>query len=119
MQPATRILVKSNCTLHLLSVNDILRCHAESNYCFIYYGEGLKVYMARTLKAMSHKLSESGFVRVHRSHLVRRDAIQEVCTDHLVLINGEVIPISRRYKKKICWITDQQHQRLDEYSTFQ
>jgi len=88
----------------LLSVNDILRCHAESNYCFIYYGEGLKVYMARTLKAMSHKLPDSGFVRVHRSHIVRRDAIQDVNTNHLVLINGEVIPISRRYKKKISWL---------------
>jgi two-component system LytT family response regulator len=101
MQPATRIFVKTNRTIHLLSVNEITRCLAESNYCFIYYGEGLKVYLAKTLKAISHSLPDSTFVRVHRSHIVRRDAIQEMFADHLVLVNGEVIPVSRRYKKKI------------------
>ncbi|HEX5111942.1 MAG TPA: LytTR family DNA-binding domain-containing protein [Saprospiraceae bacterium] len=99
MQTATRIFVKTNRTIHLLSVNDILRCASESNYSFIYYGEGLKVYLAKTLKAMSVTLPESSFVRVHRSHIVRRDAIHLINNDHLVLINGEMIPVSRRYRK--------------------
>ena len=101
MPQATRIFVKTNRTIHLLSVNDILRCKSESNYSFIYYGEGLKVYLAKTLKSVSLKLPDSSFVRVHRSHIVRRDAIHHINADHLVLINGEVIPVSRRYRKRI------------------
>jgi two-component system LytT family response regulator len=101
MQQAKRIFVKTNRTIHLLSVNDILRCMSESNYSFIYYGEGLKVYLAKTLKAVSLKLPDSSFVRVHRSHIVRRDAIHQINADHLVLINGDVIPVSRRYKKEL------------------
>lgn len=101
MQATTKFIVKSNRTIHLLSVNEIVRCLAESNYCFIFYGEGFKVYLAKTLKAVSHTLPGNDFIRVHRSHIVRRDLIHLVHNDHLVLMNGEVIPVSRRFKKKM------------------
>ena len=101
MQPSTKFIVKTNRTIHLFSVNEIVRCMSESNYSFIYYGEGLKVYLAKTLKAVGNTLPGSAFIRVHRSHIVRRDAIHHMHDDHLVLINGEVIPVSRRYKKRM------------------
>ena len=80
---------------------NIVRCLAESNYCSIYYGTGIRIFISKTLKAVGNGLPSSGFLRVHRSHIVRRDAIHHVQPNFLVMNNGDIIPVSRRYKKAV------------------
>jgi len=82
----------------VIKMNEILRCEADSNYCFIHDTEGRKVIVAKTLKSVGQALTP-GFFRVHQSHIVRLDAIQEVHPVHVTLANGDLIPISRRNKK--------------------
>ena len=95
------ISVRKNSKLYRLRLEDIIRCVAESNYCWIHFGTGAKIMMAKTLKALSHTLPASGFVRVHRSHIVRKDEIHFIHKDHIVLYNGDTIPMSRRSKKYV------------------
>ena len=97
--PLKRISVRKNGETHHLRPEEILRCVSESNYSYIYYGSGQKVMVAKTLKSIGMSLMASGFVRVHRSHLVRREDILAVFSNCLTLLNGEVIPVSRGFLK--------------------
>lgn len=40
------------------------------------------------------------FIRIHRSYLVRKNAIIEVCNDKII-IGNEPLPVSRKYKANI------------------
>ena len=96
-----RMVLMENGSLHLYRDDAIIRCLAESNYCSIYYETGMRVILAKTIKAIGELLPGSVFIRVHRSHIIRRDAIEYMQPDHIVLNNGEVVPVSRRYKPKV------------------
>lgn len=89
---------KNGASFHIRS-EEIVRCEADSNYSYIFYGSGQKVIVAKTLKSIGLSLLSSEFVRVHRSHLVRRDDIDVVYSDHLLLQNGDVIPVSRAFRR--------------------
>lgn len=80
---------------------EIIRFASDNNYCWIHFATGAKIIIAKTLKAVSHSLTDSGFVRVHRSHLVRKDQIHSFTRDHIVLHNGDAIPVARRFKKHV------------------
>ena len=96
-----RIAVKTTNAVHLIKINDIIHCMADNNYCTIHYGKGLKVLVAKTLKAVGDVLPASSFLRVHNSHIVRMDTIHLVYPDHIVLDNGTSIPVSRTCKKEL------------------
>ena len=44
-----------------------------------------------------HLLGED-FIRVHRSYLVRKNAVQEVSYDQITLTCGAIVPVSRKYR---------------------
>ena len=96
-----RIAVKTTDAVHLIKIDEIIHCMADNNYCTIHYGKGLKVMVAKTLKAVGDALPTTFFQRVHNSHIVRLDTIHLVYTDHLVLDNGDSIPMSRACKKDL------------------
>jgi len=95
------IAVRKNGRLRHLRIGEILHCEAESNYSSIYHQSGFKVIVPRTLKSLETVLLPTGFLRVHRSHIIQQDAIQQVFTTHIELSNGDSVPLARRYKKRI------------------
>ncbi len=55
-----------------------------------------------SISSLTSAWSGAGFVRIHRSHLVRLDAIDEVRTIdgvRCVLVRGRELPVSRRYTR--------------------
>jgi len=56
--------------LSFLNVQDIIRCKSDVNYTTIYLNDKTSIMVAKTLKEFENLLSESGFFRVHNSHLV-------------------------------------------------
>jgi len=54
----------------LVTVKDIVRCQANGNFTDFYLKDGGKKMICRTLKFYDEILSELGFMRVHKSHLV-------------------------------------------------
>lgn len=80
-----------------LSLPDVLYLESDGNYVRIHM-EGSRPHLVRlTLKRAMEILPEQRFVRVHRSYLVRIDKIENF-VDWSVVINGEVIPISKSYR---------------------
>lgn len=48
---------------------------------------------------LEQKLNNSWFIRIHASYLINIDYLKELRCDLAVMINGDVLPISKRYKK--------------------
>lgn len=58
------------------NVSDIIRCEANDNFTNFYLVGGEKKVICRTLKFYDDILSDSGFIRVHRSHLINTQYIK-------------------------------------------
>ena len=83
-------------------VEDILWVEAAGNYVEL-HRRSTPVLHRAPLSQMERRLAEAGFVRIHRSRLVRRDAIAAVETkpsgDFAVrLVTGQTLAGSRRFR---------------------
>ncbi len=84
-----------------VAAEEIIRIQAVSNYSRIYFSNGKVVVVAKVLHWFEDSLPIDMFARVHRSHLVNRMFVGSVNgkrTEKLVLLNGEIITVSRRKK---------------------
>ena len=59
----------------LIEIHSIIRCKADDNYTEFYFADGSKKLISKTLKKIETQLSEYGFLRVHKSHLVNLNHI--------------------------------------------
>jgi two-component system, LytTR family, response regulator len=85
-------------------VKEIIRCEGENNYTHVYLSNGEKILVARTLKDFEELLEDSGFIRVHQSHLVNKEHIRSLEKKdggHLVMSDKSVVYISRQRKEKV------------------
>lgn len=73
---------------------------AAGNYVEIRSGERIVVHRASITAAERH-LSEHGFVRIHRSTLVRRDRIARVRPQDVVLHDGTHLAIGKRFRSQL------------------
>lgn len=73
----TRIATQSGQRFHLIDVADIERLEASRNYVLVHTAGG--EYLTRaTLTSLEKRLDPSEFLRVHRGHVVRIDAVKAV-----------------------------------------
>lgn len=97
--------------INFLPIKEILLCKAEGNYSIIYMTEnGEKEIYTRTLKEIEDLLSESNFIRVHRSYLINLDHLKKYYrTNHsdefdgdggcAIMSNNLKVPVSRDKRK--------------------
>ncbi len=89
--------------------NSILRLEAEGNYTTIFFADGTKLMVTKTLKEYDQKLSKSNFIRVHQSHLVNKDYIKSfVKTEggYLMMENGDQVSVSVRKRPYVMEILE-------------
>jgi len=82
-----------------ITLSEVLYIEAMADYVKIITAEEKYVVLS-TMKAISTKLPEDFFVRVHRSYIVNINAVTTVSTAELS-INNETIPISRNGKREL------------------
>lgn len=73
---------------------------AAGNYVELRAG-GRTIVHRSSISATERDLAEHGFVRIHRSTLVRRDRIARVRPQDVVLIDGTSLKIGKRYRSDI------------------
>ncbi len=100
-----RLIVRDGTRTHVLRPSDIELVEAAGNYVEVHTAQGPLLHRA-TLATMEEELAPQGFVRVHRSRLVRRVAIREIATTPagdftLTLDSGRSVAGSRRYRDRI------------------
>jgi DNA-binding LytR/AlgR family response regulator len=103
-QPAT-LLVSKGADQCLIQIGRIDSVSAAGNYVEI-VERGQRYLMRATLKQLEDLLPATDFIRIHRSHLVRRDEIERIKSQPsgngiVQLRSGQTLPMSKRYKQAI------------------
>lgn len=82
-----------------LAKNEIEYVESNDTQTLVVTFDG-KGYRNRTPISQWESLLGGQFVRIHRSYLVRRDAVKEVMPDSVSVKSGAVLPVSRGYKDR-------------------
>jgi two-component system LytT family response regulator len=103
-KPHTRLALHTQEKIHIVDINDIIRCESNVNYTEFFFMDGKKLLVTKTLKEFEDLLTDHGFFRVHQSHLVNTKFIKEfVKADggSILMSNGNVIPVSTRKRAQV------------------
>ena len=88
----------------VVSLKDIVHCEAHDNFTDFYFVSNQKMMICRTLKFYEELLSDSGFMRVHKSHIINLDHVVKYKKGkggQLVMSNGAVIDVSPNKKDEL------------------
>jgi two-component system LytT family response regulator len=99
-----RIILHTSDHLQLVSISNIVRAEADSNYTTFSFSDGKHIMVSRTIKEFDTLLSGSGMIRVHQSHLVNINYIDRFVKKdggYLLLKEGTKIPVSPNLKKQV------------------
>lgn len=89
--------------IHLINVDDIIRCESDNYYTIIFFKDGTSLMVSKTLKEIDQKLEEYDFVRTHKSHLVNMRCIKNFIKDEMMVVmtDDTKVPVSKRKKERI------------------
>ena len=93
------IFIRSDSKLIRLSLDEILFVECIGDYVRYVTGDK-KIISHTTMKVVQEKLDPARFLKVHRSYIVNTRKIKDI-QDNTLLINGNVIPISRAHKAEV------------------
>ena len=88
----------------VVQVKDIIRCQGNDNFTDFYLADGSKKMICRTLKFYEEVLSEFGFLRVHRSHLVNLEYVtgyKKGKGGMLTMQDGSTVDVSPSRKQEL------------------
>lgn len=88
----------------MISMEQIVRCEADRNYTTIVLDDGSNLVICKSLKTLENALCPTLFLRIHHSHLVNLEYIEEfkkIDGGILLLTNGDKLEVSRAKKKDL------------------
>jgi two-component system LytT family response regulator len=99
-----KIILRTMENIYLLDVQDIIHCESDGSYTIFDTMEDGRITISKSIKGYDDLLSGSGFLRVHRSHLinlkhVRRFSRQDGGT--VVMKKGIEVPASTRGRERL------------------
>jgi len=98
------IVLRSSDKIYLLDVNNIIRCEADRCYTSFFVNEQKKHVVSQPMKEYEDILSEYGFVRIHKSHLINMayiESFDKADGGYIILKDKTEIPVSRRKKNEL------------------
>jgi two-component system, LytTR family, response regulator len=90
--------------VHFVRLRDIVRLEAEDNYTHFLLKAGERITASRTIKTFEDTLTQMGFVRVHKKHIVNMNYMKTYIKGeggYIMLENGESVEVSRRKKSAL------------------
>lgn len=81
-------------------LRDILYVEGLKDYVKIHMATGPPLVVKQTINGMEEKLSESNFLRIHRSFIVALDKIRTYSARHVEVANQE-LPIGRLFRPRV------------------
>lgn len=88
----------------VVDINEIIHCVANDNFTDFHFVSKQKMMICRTLKFYEELLIDSGFVRVHKSHLVNINHIKKYTKGkggQVTMSNGAIVDISPNKKDEL------------------
>lgn len=105
----TKISLHSQDKISVVDINQIVRCESDGNNTLFHMIGGEKLFVTKTLKSYDTMLADHHFKRVHQSHLINIEYIQEYTRRDggaLKMKNGDSVPISIRKKAEVIEMLD-------------
>ena len=99
-QYKNEIFVNTDKRLVRIPVDEISVIEVKGDYILIKMDETKMHVVRSTLKSIAGRLSPEKFIRVHRSYIVNLSKIVDI-EDSSILVNNEIVPISRSYKSEV------------------
>lgn len=97
-----RLALQTHNGIRLVSTSDVIRCEGHNNYTHFFLTDNSVIVTSRTIKEYEEILSGYHFMRVHKSHLVNLEYVEELSSEHkLILKNKTSIEVSRRRKPDV------------------
>ncbi len=106
----TKISLHSQDKISVVEINQIVRCESDGNNTLFHMIGGEKLFVTKTLKSYDNMLTDHNFKRVHQSHLINIDYIQEYVRKeggYLKMKNGDAVSVSVRKKAEVIEMLDQ------------
>lgn len=82
----------------------IVRAESSSNYTTLYFLDGTKLLLSKTLKEVEEALQPYHFYRVHHSHLINPQQLQRYSKTeggYIQMSDGSEVPVSRQRKEEV------------------
>lgn len=92
-----RLVLKTQESVHVVDLEQIIRCEADRNYTSFFLTEGRKILVSRTLKDYETLLSGYSFLRVQQSHLINLNYVDRYDKGNggaVVMKDGSEVPLS-------------------------
>jgi two-component system LytT family response regulator len=92
-----RLVLKTQESVHVVDLDDIIRCEADRNYTSFFLVGGKKILVSKTLKEYENLLSNHNFLRVQQSHLINIDFVDRYDKKNggaVVMKDGSEVPLS-------------------------
>ncbi|MBD3638243.1 MAG: response regulator transcription factor [Crocinitomicaceae bacterium] len=86
----------------IIDLDYLIRCEGERNYTKFYLTDNRSFLSSKTLKKYEELLSEKGFLRIHKSHLINLSHVKKYLKSDggsIMLSDGSEILISRDKKE--------------------
>ena len=90
--------------LEFVDLKDIIYCESDGAYSFIYFTNGKKLLISKTLRYLEDILCDYQFFRVHKSFIANLDHVSKYSRGSggmLTMNNGARIQVSRRKKEEL------------------
>lgn len=88
----------------VIQVRDIIRCEANDNFTHFVLTDKRKLLICRTLKFYEELLTEYGFVRIHKSHLINLEHVKKYLKGkggQVVMSDNSVADVSPNKKDEL------------------
>jgi two-component system LytT family response regulator len=92
-----RLVLKTQESVHVVELDQIIRCEADRNYTSFFLKENKKILVSKTLKEYETLLSGHNFLRVQQSHLINITYVDRYDKKNggaVVMKDGSEVPLS-------------------------
>lgn len=95
-----KIVLKTMERIYSVDLDDIIRFESDGGYTKVYLLDGKRIMVSKTMKEYDDLLMDTGFLRVHHSHLINMNHLFcfEKAEGHVVMKDDSIVPVSNRKK---------------------
>jgi two-component system LytT family response regulator len=104
------ISLPSNDGYAITDINDILYLEGMNNYTAFHLVARPKIIVSKTLKEFEELLTDSGFIRIHKSNIINISHMKKINMDDnvsVVMADGAVLAVSRRRAAELVEVVKQ------------
>ena len=103
-EPLQKVALTTIDGFTFVNFSEIIRCEAQGNYTDVILAGGHSLLITKTLKHYEDILTEKGFFRVHKSHLVNLHFVRRYIKGKqgsIEMTDGQIIEVSLRKKEAL------------------